>query len=163
MQTHAAASRTGTATSKKSAVSVQCPPNANRSESARDSLRPLGRTDYLLKDKTASMASLRKRDGLRMETSYDLMSREIWRMAQQPALAPQRIRAAGGRAQGARRAGRAAHRQPARARGPGSAQRPGSVVRSPVDEVYYYGTVNGCPVPVLKGAPRISRTQRYDH
>ena len=44
-----------------------------------------------------------------------------------------------------------------------SARLRGSVVRSGVDQVFYYGTVNGCPVPVLKGLPRISRTLRYDH
>ncbi len=76
-------SRTGKATSRRSGRSVHGSPSATSSESTtRDKLQPLGRTDYLLKDKTASMASLRKRDGLRMETSYDLMSRELWRMAQ---------------------------------------------------------------------------------
>ena len=50
------------------------------SPSIRD--KPLGRTDYLMKDKLVPQSSVNK-DSLRMQTSYDLMSRELWRMTQQ--------------------------------------------------------------------------------
>jgi hypothetical protein len=41
---------------------------------------PMGRTDYLMRDKSVLQESIPKRDELRMVTTYDLMSRDLWRM-----------------------------------------------------------------------------------
>ena len=69
---------------KRDEASHELPSSSRRGSPAspkshRD--KALGRTDYLMKDK--SFLSSNKSEPLRMETSYDLMSREIWRMTQQ--------------------------------------------------------------------------------